>query len=124
MSKFMGTIVLCALMFSTAATWSDDQIGEIDTGSGLILAPGWDTVKANCTACHSANVITFQRGDRNAWTSMIRWMQKTQGLWQFDEKTEDTILTYLTANYPPGKSTRRRNLPPRDLPRLRILGSE
>jgi hypothetical protein len=47
---------------------------------------------------------------------MIRWMQKTQGLWSFDEKTEDTILSYLAANYPPGKSSRRRNLSPAEMP--------
>ena len=80
------------------------------------MAPGWETVKTHCTVCHSAKFITFQRGDRETWTSMIRWMQKTQGLWTFDPKTEDTILTYLADNYPPGKPSRRKNLPPGDLP--------
>lgn len=88
----------------------------LDSQSGLIVAAGWETVKTHCTVCHSAKFITFQRGDRETWASMIRWMQTTQGLWPFDEKTEDTILTYLAKNYPPGKSSRRQNLPPRDLP--------
>lgn len=88
----------------------------IDSASGLIVDTGWETVKTHCTVCHSAKFITFQRGDRKSWASMIKWMQSTQGLWQFDESTEDTILTYLSKNYPPGKSSRRRNLPPRDLP--------
>ena len=88
----------------------------LDPDSGLAIAPGWEVVKTHCTVCHSAKFITFQRGDRDTWTSMIRWMQKTQGLWQFDDKTEDTILTYLSKNYPPGKSSRRRNLSPGDLP--------
>ena len=108
--------LLCVLLLATEASSSGNNGGGIDADSGLIIAPGWETVKTNCTICHSARFITFQRGDRDSWASMIRWMQKPQGLWQFDEKTEDTILTYLAENYPPGKAPRRKNLPPRDLP--------
>ncbi len=89
---------------------------EYDKSSGLKIAKGFEIVRANCTACHSAKFITFQRGDRDTWLAMIRWMQRTQGLWQFDAKTEDTILTYLETNYPPGKSSRRPNLKPNELP--------
>ena len=89
---------------------------EVDPDSGLVIADGWETVRANCTLCHSAKFITFQRGNRESWKSMIRWMQKTQGLWSFDEKTEDTILSYLATNYPPEKPSRRRNLSPAELP--------
>ena len=92
------------------------QNAALDSASGLIVDSGWKTVKTHCTVCHSAKFITFQRGDRKSWSSMIKWMQNTQGLWQFDEATEDTILTYLAKNYPAGESSRRRNLPPRDLP--------
>lgn len=59
-----------------------------------------------------------QRGDRDTWKSIISWMQKTQGLWLFDSQTEDVILTYLAENYPLGKSSRRRNLPPSDMPQI------
>jgi hypothetical protein len=106
-----AAVLLVSLVISTSASSA-----EIDPDSGLTVADGWETVRANCTACHSAKFITFQRGDRDTWESMIRWMQKTQGLWLFDKKTEDTILSYLAANYPPGKSSRRRNLSPAELP--------
>jgi len=106
-------MLVASLVVSTQATSA-----EVDPASGLVIAEGWETVRTNCTVCHSAKFITFQRGDRDTWKSMIQWMQKTQGLWPFDEKTEDTILTYLAANYPPGKSSRRRNLPPEDLPQI------
>lgn len=89
---------------------------KYDKETGLIEAKGMDIVKANCTVCHSAKFITLQRGDRDTWLSMIRWMQKTQGLWPFDKKTEDTILTYLEVNYPPGKASRRPNLKLGSLP--------
>ena len=89
---------------------------KYDKATGLKVAPGMDVVIANCTVCHSAKFITLQKGDRDTWLQMIRWMQKTQGLWEFDAKTEDTILTYLEKNYPPGKASRRPNLKLKDLP--------
>ena len=116
MSMAVRTVIVCIVLLSTVASWGADESAATDISSGLRIAPGWETVKANCTACHSARVVTYQRGNRETWATMIRWMQKTQGLWQFDELTEDTILTYLAASYPPGKPTRRRNLPPREMP--------
>lgn len=89
---------------------------EIDKETGLIIDKGVEIVKANCTVCHSAKFITFQKGDRDTWLAMIRWMQKTQGLWEFDATTEKTILDYLEANYPAGKASRRPNLKAKDLP--------
>ena len=90
---------------------------KYDKATGLKVAPGMDVVIANCTVCHSAKFITLQKGDRDTWLQMIRWMQRTQGLWDFDPKTEDTILTYLEKNYPPGKASRRPNLKAKDLPK-------
>lgn len=89
---------------------------EIDKKTGLIVAPGMEIVKANCTVCHSAKFITLQKGDRDTWLAMIRWMQDSQGLWKFDDKTEDIILTYLEKNYPPTQSSRRPNLSKDKLP--------
>lgn len=40
------------------------QAQKIDSESGLIIAKGFETVKANCTVCHSAKFITTQKGDR------------------------------------------------------------
>ncbi len=90
---------------------------EYDKDTGLIVDKGMQIVKANCTVCHSSKFILLQKGDRDTWLSMIRWMQKTQGLWPFDKKTEDTILTYLAKNYPPGKESRRPNLKLGDMPK-------
>jgi len=108
--------VATALLISLAILTVPAKSAEVDPKSGLIVADGWELVRTNCTVCHSAKFITFQRGDRDSWESMIRWMQKTQGLWLFDEKTDDTILSYLADNYPPGEASRRRNLSPAELP--------
>ena len=89
---------------------------KIDSESGLKIAPGWDTVKANCTACHSAKLISGQQGDKKTWLEMIRWMQNSQGLWPLDHKTEETILTYLSSQYPAVQVGRRANLPVKAMP--------
>jgi hypothetical protein len=89
---------------------------KLDPETGLVLAPGFEEVKTNCTACHSAKFITFQKGDRETWLAMIRWMQKTQGLWELGEPLEGTILDYLVEHYPAGEASRRPNLKPAQLP--------
>ena len=99
------------------------EASAIDPYSGLLMAPGWKVVRTHCTACHSAKLITFQQGDRDTWLSMIRWMQKTQGLWPLDEGTENSILDYLATHYPPGLPSRRKNLPAYALPSYRSVSS-
>ncbi|NAW35278.1 hypothetical protein GRB96_12705 [Halomonas alimentaria] len=84
---------------------------ESDPDTGLVMAEGWETVRSNCTACHSANLVTQNSGTRNHWEYLIRWMQETQGLWEFQPETEDTILDYLAEYYGPKEDTRRPALP-------------
>ncbi len=87
---------------------------ETDPLTGLKMAGDWELVRGNCTACHSAKLITQQRGTAEQWLAMIRWMQKKQNLWQFDPDTESRIIAYLADNYPPD-AARRRAAIPRDL---------
>lgn len=85
---------------------------QIDPASGLIIDTGWELVRGHCAACHSIKLVTQNRGSLETWESMIRWMQETQGLWQFDPATETAILNYLAKNYAPAASYRRAPLPP------------
>ena len=122
MTKFIAkqlgvTMSILILAIVNTVVAADMQAYQIDKDSGLIMAPGWEIVKGNCTACHSAKFITGQRGDRETWESMIRWMQRTQGLWQIPSEIETTILDYLATNYSPDKASRRTNLPPNLMPR-------
>jgi hypothetical protein len=122
MTKFLAKqlrLMMSILILTIASTVvaADKLAYQIDKDSGLIMAPGWEIVKGNCTTCHSAKFITGQRGDRETWESMIRWMQRTQGLWQIPSETETTILDYLATNYPPNIASRRTNLPPNLMPR-------
>ncbi len=89
---------------------------EIDPLTGLKMTGDWEVVRANCVGCHSGRLITQQRGTAQQWLTMIRWMQAKQNLWQFDPATEEKIIGYLAANYPPGKSQRRAALSPGLMP--------
>lgn len=84
---------------------------ETDPESGLIKAEGWQITKVNCTVCHSAKLVTQNSGTRNHWKSLIRWMQETQGLWEFQPDMENTILDYLAEHYGPKEGSRRPALP-------------
>ena len=87
-----------------------------DPVTGLKIAGDWEIVRANCTACHSAKLITQQRGSEQQWLTMIRWMQKKQNLWAFDPDTEKRIVGYLAEHYPPSDARRRAAIPPDLMP--------
>lgn len=99
----LGVVLLCLPL----GAWAQ----ETDPDTGLVQAEGWETVRDNCTACHSANLVTQNSGSRNHWENLIRWMQDTQGLWEFQAETEETILDYLAEYYGPKEDTRRPALP-------------
>ena len=100
---------LCILSLLLSGTLCN--AAEIDEATGLIVGPGWEQVRIHCGGCHSHKLVTAQRGDRQTWLDMIRWMQATQNLWQFDPATEQAILGYLADNYPPQPNRRRAPIP-------------
>ena len=91
---------------------------ELDATTGLIKNPGWEQVSAHCGGCHSHALVTGQRADRNTWLDIIRWMQATQNLWQFQPEVETQILDYLAASYPPQPNRRRAPIPPSLMPKV------
>jgi cytochrome c5 len=93
-----------------------DAEPELDPISGFKMTGDWQIVRASCTVCHSAKLVTNQRGTAEQWLTMIRWMQKKQNLWEFDEVTEARIIAYLAENYPPVEAQRRAALAPDLMP--------
>ena len=75
----------------------------------MLKVKDYELVVASCTSCHSAKIIAQNSGDREYWESLIRWMQKTQGLWPLPPEMEDKILTYLATAY--GEKTNGRRPP-------------
>ena len=106
--------MLTALFLLPAVAMPAD---EVDEATGLIKNPGWEMVRIHCGGCHSHALVIGQRADRQTWLDIIRWMQATQNLWQFDPATENQILDYLADNYPPQPNRRRAPVPPSLLPR-------
>ena len=91
-----------------AAAWARHE--------GLAVQPGVHLVIGHCTACHSAELITAQRGDRAFWKKTIRWMQNTQNLWVLPPAHETAVLDYLAAHYAETEWGRRPALPPELMP--------
>ncbi len=110
-------LVFAAHLLSTAAAQAAEP--EIDTDTGLVIAPGWEMAAAHCGGCHSHALVTAQRGDAEFWRATIRWMQRTQNLWQIPETQEQTLLAYLEANYNETDWGRRPPLPLSLMPRQR-----
>jgi hypothetical protein len=90
----------------TLATDNDLIEDGIHVRTGLKDGEGLMLVVQNCTACHSAMMITQNRATKEGWKSMIKWMQQTQNLWDLGAN-EEIIINYLAASYPPQKKGRR-----------------
>lgn len=92
---------------------NEPNLDKIENGihlsTGLVDGEGLMLVVNNCTNCHSAKLVTQNRMSKERWIATIRWMQKTQNLWDLGEK-EATIVNYLATNYAPLKKGRRKNL--------------
>lgn len=106
----MMRVALLSLLMPFAAAFADTS-PEVDAATGLVMAPGWLHVRANCGGCHSHALVTSQRADRDTWLTMIRWMQATQNLWQLAPDVETELLDYLASAYAPPPATRRAPLP-------------
>ncbi|PCJ26376.1 MAG: hypothetical protein COA96_05065 [SAR86 cluster bacterium] len=83
---------------------------ESDRVTGLIKEEGWQLVQANCTECHTAQIIMQNSGNREVWKSRIAWMQNTQGLGELDNDVENSIVNYLSTNYGQKDASRRAGL--------------
>ena len=110
--RLIVPMTLAAVVFFQGVTSAEDI--DKDPFTGLAMVGDWELVRNNCIACHSARLVTQQRGDKNQWLAVIRWMQKKQNLWEFEADTEARIIAYLAENYPPQEAQRRRAIP-RDL---------
>ena len=117
-SSIIVVILICFLIFglpknseeNKVATIKEEHIENgIDVASGLVASDGYQVVRQVCTSCHSSKQITSNRATREGWFTTIRWMQKTQKLWDLG-KNEELILDYLEKNYSPENKGRRQQL--------------
>jgi mono/diheme cytochrome c family protein len=94
LNGFAFTVLLLVAPAINAA-----EAADVDPTTGLLIAPGWELVNAHCGVCHSHRLVTAQRGDADFWLNTIRWMQRTQGLWDLPPEQEQIIVEYLSTNY-------------------------
>ncbi len=87
--------VISALLVSGI---SRAEVKAVDEATGFVIDRGWELANAHCAACHSAQIVTQNRMDRNGWEDTIRQMQAEHGLWDLGE-AELVILDYLTRHY-------------------------
>jgi len=99
--RFSAKTLLLSLL-SGMSLHAGAQSGVTDPAAPMAaqLAPGAgaELVAAHCGACHSLNLVTQNRGDRDHWTRLIRWMQDEHNLWDLGA-AEDDILSYLASQY-------------------------
>jgi hypothetical protein len=86
-----------------------------DPITGFVIGEHYEIVRAHCTACHSAKLVTQNRMTRDNWLTTIRWMQKSQGLWPLGDQ-EPKILDYLESHYSPIAVSRRSPIPSHLMP--------
>lgn len=86
-----------------------DIANGIHIPTGMIADTGCAEVVQNCGACHSLELVKQNRATKEGWKDIITWMQETQKLWDLGVQ-EETILRYLSKNYGPEDTGRRRGL--------------
>lgn len=90
-----------------------DDEDKIENGihirTGFIDDVGLMTVVNNCTNCHSSKLVIQNKMNADSWNATIKWMQKTQNLWELGDN-QKVIVDYLVKNYPPIDKGRREGL--------------
>ena len=105
---------LCTIALSIQAV----EKTTYDPITGFVIGENYEIVRAHCTACHSAKLVTQNRMTRDNWLETIRWMQKSQGLWPLGAQ-EQKILDYLEIHYSPIAVSRRSPIPCHLMPVLK-----
>ncbi|GAB3512894.1 hypothetical protein GCM10027341_54290 [Spirosoma knui] len=98
-SSLLRTESLTGMTPRLAISQASDST-KTDAETGLALDEHLMLVKAQCTACHSSKLILQSHFSREKWIERIRWMQRTQKLWDLGD-SEPTILNYLVKYYGP-----------------------
>ena len=114
--KLIFTSLLLLILTTSLLHSSVGRAQQEDRVTGLIKEDGWQVVQANCTECHSAQIIMQNSGSRAVWKSRIVWMQETQGLGELSSASETAILAYLVSNYGQKDASRRASIPAHLLP--------
>jgi hypothetical protein len=104
---YSATLRALFLALTLSVSVQAEQTLPVDPDSGLAIDAHWQEVKAMCTICHSAKLITQNRMSRQGWLDTIHYMQKEHGLGPLGG-LETPILNYLAKHYDVPKNIKRR----------------
>lgn len=98
-----GVSIMLAIMLMTPAVISPAKPRSIvlpDETAAFIEAPGAETTRNNCLACHSADYIATQPPKKGQafWTAEVHKMIKAYKA-PIDPADAETIIDYLSKNY-------------------------
>lgn len=99
MRRAAALLLLVAACSGPAASPGPDP-EAVAAETGLAAGEGVELVATHCLACHSFRLIVQNRGDAGDWRATIRWLQRTQGLWELEPAEEARIVSYLSTQYP------------------------
>lgn len=71
----------------------------VDDYWGLPREPGFETVSAYCSACHTLQIVMAQRQSRDGWDYLLHWMVEKQGMAPPAPDTREEILDYLSTAF-------------------------
>src|SRR5690606_39489843 len=78
----------------------------LDTHTGLVVDTNLRLILANCSTCHSTDLVRQNRFTRDGWLAKIRWMQETHNLWDLGE-SDAAISDYLEKYSSPSSMDKR-----------------
>jgi hypothetical protein len=88
----LALVTTCApLLWAQAPQAPDLPAGEMQARA-----------RTACLECHEARIILQQRLNKGAWTREVDKMIKWGAL--VDPKDRDSLIDYLSVNFPPGKA--------------------
>jgi len=88
--------LLVPLCFAINAAAQDSPV--IDPETGLVVDDSWELVRANCSSCHSIQLVTQNRMNATSRQHTIHWMQEKHNLWD-PGVNEAPIISYLEKHY-------------------------
>jgi hypothetical protein len=84
--------------FEIAAS-ADSAFDPSDDYWGLPRDAGYELVSANCSACHSLNIVMQQTATAQRWDEILDWMVETQGMARLSPEDRTSIHAYLSAHF-------------------------
>jgi hypothetical protein len=71
---------------------------------GLPRNPGYETVAAHCSSCHSLQLVMQQSRNERRWDELIEWMITTQNMARPPEEDRQVMVAYLARNFGEGSN--------------------